>query len=38
MTKYDKYKCDGLWWIKRMRWTMVAEMYEICFGLWTQQR
>ena len=29
MTKYGKYKSDGLWSIKWMRWTVVDEMNEM---------
>ena len=36
MTKYGKYKNDGLWLIKRMRWIMVDEMNEMDYGRWNE--
>ena len=36
MTKYGKYKNDGLWLIKWMRWIMVDEMNEMDYGRWNE--
>ena len=36
MTKYNKYKSDGLWSIKWMRWAMVDDMNMINYGRWNE--